>query len=72
MNIEKKLKVVDLLFSTLEGEELTEDHLDRALASLVRNPLKREKYKRVMIEKYGENVFKNRASEAGKASWEGK
>ncbi len=60
MNIKKKLQIVDILFKTTDGEELSEEHIDQALESLVQNPIKRAKFKRNMIEKYGDDVFEKR------------
>ena len=60
MNIKRKLEIVDLLFKTLDGEELTEAHIDQLLASVVQNPLKRASYKANMIAKYGADVFVKR------------
>lgn len=60
MNIKKKLAIVDILFKTLDGEELTEAHVDQVLVSLVQNPIKRAEYKHNMVKKYGADVFKKR------------
>ena len=67
MNIKKKLQIIDILFDTLEGDELTEEHIDQALTSLVSNPVKRARYKEIMVKRYGPDVFKDRASKAGKS-----
>lgn len=60
MTIQKKLKILELLFKTLDGEELTEEHVDQALESLVHSPVKRARYKANMVEKYGPDVFRKR------------
>lgn len=65
MNIKKKLAIVDILFSTMDGEEMTDADLQEAVASLTRNKVKRETYRRRMTEKYGEDVFRERATKAG-------
>lgn len=61
MTIKSKIQIVELLFKTLDGEEVTEAHIDQVLAALVQSPVKRANYKKKMIEKYGEDVFTKRA-----------
>jgi len=67
MTIKKKLQILEILFSTLDGEELSEADVAAALESLVQNPVKRAAYRRNMVEKYGAGIFVRRATEAGKS-----
>lgn len=66
MNIKKKLEIVDILFKTMDGDELTNEDIEQVLTSMVQNKIKKKAYRENMVKKYGKDVFKIRAGKAGK------
>ena len=61
MTILQKLQIMELLFKGTPEEEINGETVDAIFRILFKKQLKRQAYRELMVAKYGEDVFKNRA-----------